>query len=131
MGSVANHSLLLLKNSNDAKKDAKASFWRPDATNAAEFTNFKKMFDLVFAKVPIFAKKPPPYREHVMQFQLFLMKQRHLQLRAKSATRRDVHEYVWHCMKTASKSSDRQAIVLHMLGDFKRYALPSGRKDKD
>ena len=67
-----------------------------------------------------------------MLFQLHLLKTRFSELRrATPSFRKTLHQYTWHALHTAHQTPDREAIVRHMIGDFKRYSLTlNGRKDR-
>jgi hypothetical protein len=109
---------------------------RPDCTNAAHLPNFKRLFYNLFAKIERVAKRPPAYLEHLMGFQLFLLKRRFLELRkagVQSVVDKDLHGYVWHAMKTAHNANPigRDELLRHMIGDMRMYSLtPTGRQDK-
>ena len=79
-------------------------------------------------------KKLPAYVEHVLKFQLYLLKTRHGELAKQNKEKRDINAYIWHALCAAHKTNGqkREDIVRHMLGDFKRYSLtPQGRKEQN
>ena len=87
---------------------------------------------MLFASDATWKRKPAHYMDHVWQYQLHLLKTRHVELARAGREKRDVHAYVWHALCAAHAATDKRRadIVRHMVGDFKRYSLmPQGRKD--
>ena len=110
---------------------------KPDMTNAAEPEHFERCFKMLFEKSGVFKSKPPAYMEHVLNFQLSILKKNFVQLKKVNSAvvrNKDVHAYVWTALKAAqtTEGAKRDRLVQTMIGDFKKYSLtPHGRKDQD
>lgn len=110
---------------------------RPDMTNAGEPEHFERCFKMLFEKSEIFKSKPLAYMEHVMNFQLSIIKKHFIKLKKVNSPvvrSKDLHAYVWTALKAAQLTSgcQRDRLLQTMIGDFKKYSLtPHGRKDRD
>ena len=67
--------------------------------------------------------------DNVIEWQLWLLRNHWQDLRKaqhQSVMQKDVHHYIWGVLKRVhrmKKPEDKEKLMLHMIGDFKRFSL--------